>query len=133
MFLYDICSHILAYTKGATCICTASAELRALQKAFKEAGGHWSTFIIWAKNHFTLGRADYQRQYEAILYGWKEGNERKWYAVKVIYDKPTCNTLHPTMKPLELIEKAIINSSNPGDLIPSLALLIACERRERMY
>ena len=41
--------------------------------AFRAAGGHWSTFIIWAKNQFTMGRADYQRQYEPILYGWKEG------------------------------------------------------------
>ncbi|WP_339048050.1 DNA modification methylase [Candidatus Mesenet endosymbiont of Phosphuga atrata] len=142
LFLYDICSHILAYTKGAIYICTASAELATLQKAFKEAGGHWSTFIIWAKNHFTLGRADYQHQYEAILYGWKEGNERKWYGGRSqsdlwYYDKPTCNTLHPTMKPLELIEKAIINSSNSGDIVldpfaGSGSTLIACERRERM-
>ena len=44
-----------------------------LQSAFRAAGGKWSTFIIWAKNTFTLGRADYQRQYEPILYGWPEG------------------------------------------------------------
>jgi hypothetical protein len=37
------------------------------QKAFREAGGHWSTFVVWAKNTFTLGRSDYQRQYEPIL------------------------------------------------------------------
>ena len=39
------------------------------------AGGHWSTFVIWAKNHFTLGRSDYQRQYEPILYGWRKGTD----------------------------------------------------------
>ncbi len=78
LFLYDICSHILVYTKGAIYICIASAELGVLQKAFKEAGGYWSTFIIWGKNHFTIGRSDYQRQYEGILYGWKNGNKREW-------------------------------------------------------
>jgi hypothetical protein len=47
----------------------SSSELDTLQSAFREAGGKWSTFVIWAKNIFTLGRADYQRQYEPILYG----------------------------------------------------------------
>jgi len=56
LFLYDIFVHILSYTKGADYICPASAELATLQKAFKEAGGHWPTIIIWAKNHFTVGR-----------------------------------------------------------------------------
>ncbi|GFR08643.1 DNA methylase [Trichonephila clavata] len=77
LFLYDICSHVLAYTKGAIYICASSSELSTLQKVFEEAGGRWSTFIIWAKNHFTLGRSDYQRQYEAILYGWRSGNKLK--------------------------------------------------------
>ena len=51
----------------------SSSELHTLQRAFTAAGGKWSTFVIWAKNTFTLGRADYQRQYEPILYGWREG------------------------------------------------------------
>ena len=80
------------------------------------AAGKWSTFIIWAKNTFTLGRADYQRQYEPILYGWPEGAQRHWcgdrdqgdvWAIK----KPQKNDLHPTMKPVELVERAIRNSS----------------------
>ena len=65
-------------TKGAVYICMSSSALHTLQKAFQEAGGHWSTFIIWAKNNFTLGRSDYQRQYEPILYGWKEGRSHYW-------------------------------------------------------
>jgi DNA modification methylase len=52
--------------------------LHTLQRAFASAGGKWSTFVIWAKNTFTLGRADYQRQYEPILYGWKEGSDHYW-------------------------------------------------------
>jgi len=142
LFLFDICSHILAHTKGAVYICSASSELSTLQKAFAEAGGHWSTFIIWAKNHFTIGRADYQRQYETILYGWKEGNKRQWYGGRNqsdlwFYDKPVHNTLHPTMKPVELMERAIINSSRPGDIVldpfsGSGSTLIACERTGRI-
>ncbi len=142
LFLYDICFNIFKYTKGAIYICSASSELRTLKKAFEEAGGHWSTFIIWAKNHFSLGRADYQRQYEGILYGWKEGNKRQWYGGRNQsdlwpYDKPAHNSLHPTMKPVELMERAIINSSRPGDVVldpfsGSGSTLIACERTGRI-
>jgi hypothetical protein len=56
--LYDACVNILTVTNGAAYICMSSSELDTLQKAFRDAGGRWSTFIIWAKNTFTLGRAD---------------------------------------------------------------------------
>jgi len=72
-FLLVACQNILAHTDGAVYISMACAELHTLQRAFVNAGGHWSTFIIWAKNTFTLGRSDYQRQYEPILFGWREG------------------------------------------------------------
>ena len=72
-FLQDACTNILAVTKGAVYVCMSSSELDTLQRAFRAAGGRWSTFVIWAKSTFTLGRADYQRQYEPILYGWKDG------------------------------------------------------------
>jgi DNA modification methylase len=142
LFLYNICSHILSYTKGAIYICSSSSELATLQKVFEEAGGRWSTFIVWAKNHFTIGRSDYQRQYEPILYGWKDGSKRQWYGGRNQsdlwpYDKPVHNSLHPTMKPVELMERAIINSSRPGDIVldpfsGSGSTLIACERTGRI-
>ena len=115
-FLYDACVNMLTVTKGACYICMSSSELHTLQKAFPEAGGKWSTFVIWAKNTFTLGRADYQRQYEPILYGWKEGTDHYWCGARDqgdvwFVDKPRVNDLHPTMKPVELVERAIRNSS----------------------
>src|SRR4051794_14246605 len=60
-FLYDACVNVVAVAKGAIYICMSSSELHTLHKAFTEAGGHWSTFCIWSKNTFTLGRSDYQR------------------------------------------------------------------------
>lgn len=79
-------------------------------------------FIIWAKNTFTLGRADYQRQYEPILYGWNTDKPHYWcgdrdQADVWEYNKPVKNDLHPTMKPMELVERAIVNSSKPGDIV----------------
>ena len=56
----------------------SSSELHTLQRAFTATGGKWSTFVIWAKHTFTLGRADYQRQYEPILYGWRDGHDHYW-------------------------------------------------------
>ncbi len=101
-FLTAACTHILQYTKGAIYIAMSSSELDTLQAAFRAAGGKWSTFIIWAKNHFTLGRADYQRQYEPILYGWKEGIDHFWCGDRNQGDvwqinKPNKNDLHPCL------------------------------------
>jgi len=140
-FLRDACANILTVTKGAVYICMSSSELHTLHKAFTEAGGHWSTFLIWAKNTFTMGRADYQRQYEPILYGWKEGTDHYWCGARDQGDvwfvkKPVANDLHPTMKPVELIERAIRNSSKSRDTVldpfaGSGSTLIACEKAGR--
>ena len=114
-FLHDACSNILARTKGAVYVAMSSSELDTLQSAFRRAGGRWSTFIIWAKNTFTLGRADYQRQYEPILYGWRDGADHFWCGDRDQGDvwqikKPQKNDLHPTMKPVELVERASRNT-----------------------
>jgi DNA modification methylase len=121
-FLRDANVNILSVTKGAIYICMSSSELDTLQKAFREAGGKWSTFVIWAKNAFTLGRADYQRQYEPILYGWKDGTDHYWCGARDqgdvwYFDKPARNDLHPTMKPVALVERALRNSSKSRDIV----------------
>ncbi|QKE40290.1 MAG: DNA modification methylase [Ferrovum myxofaciens] len=140
-FLESACQNILNVTKGAVYIAMSSSELDTLQSAFRASGGKWSTFVIWAKNTFTLGRADYQRQYEPILYGWKEGADHYWCGARDQGDvwqikKPQKNDLHPTMKPVELVERAIRNSSKTRDLVldpfgGSGSTLIACEKSGR--
>jgi DNA modification methylase len=140
-FLHDACANILSATKGAVYVCMSSSELHTLQRAFTAAGGKWSTFVIWAKNTFTLGRADYQRQYEPILYGWKEGADHYWCGARDqgdvwFFDKPVRNDLHPTMKPVALVERAIRNSSKSRDIVldpfgGSGSTLIACEKAGR--
>ncbi len=140
-FLLAAFQPALAKCDGAVYIAMSSSELDTLQSAFRAAGGKWSTFIIWAKNTFTLGRADYQRQYEPILYGWPEGAKRHWCGDRDQGDvwqikKPAKNDLHPTMKPVELVERAIRNSSCPGDVVldpfgGSGTTLIAAEKSGR--
>ena len=141
-FLYDACISIIAHTAGAIYMCMSSSELHTLQKAFVAAGGHWSTFIIWAKDRFTLGRSDYQRQFEPILYGWPEGAKHHWCGARDqgdvwFIDRPSRNDLHPTMKPVGLVERAIRNSSPRGGLVldpfgGSGTTLIAAERTGRV-
>ncbi len=141
-FLLAALTPTVANCRGSIYVAMSSSELDVLQAAFRAAGGKWSTFIIWAKNTFTLGRADYQRQYEPILYGWPEGAQRHWcgdrdqgdvWAIK----KPQKNDLHPTMKPVELVERAIRNSSRPGNVVldpfgGSGTTLIAAEKSGRV-
>lgn len=141
-FLLAALKPALQRCDGAIYIAMSSSELDTLQAAFRAAGGKWSTFIIWAKHTFTLGHADYQRQYEPILYGWREGANRHWCGDRDQGDvweikKPAKNTLHPTQKPVEVPERAIRNSSRPGSLVldcfgGSGSTLIACERTGRV-
>ncbi len=140
-FLRKASANLLAVTKGAVYICMSSSELHTLQKAFAAAGGHWSTFVIWAKDRFTLGRSDYQRQYEPILYGWRAGTDHFWCGARDQGDvwfvnKPQANVLHPTQKPVELVERAIRNSSKSRDTVLDVfggsgTTLIACEKHGR--
>jgi DNA modification methylase len=140
-FLLAAFKPALARCNGAVYVAMSSSELDTLQAAFRAAGGKWSTFIIWAKNTFTLGRSDYQRQYEPILYGWPEGATRHWCGDRDQgdvwhFNKPRVNDLHPTMKPVELVERAIRNSSRPGDVVldpfgGSGTTLIAAEKSGR--
>ena len=140
-FLLLACQNILSVTKGAVYIAMSSSELDTLQTAFRAAGGKWSTFVIWAKNTFTMGRADYQRQYEPILYGWKDGSQHYWCGARDQGDvwqikKPHKNDLHPTMKPVELMERAVRNSSKTRDIVldpfgGSGTTVIACEKSGR--
>ena len=141
-FLLAALTPMIAACRGGIYIAMSSSELDALQSAFRAAGGKWSTFIIWAKNTFTLGRADYQRQYEPILYGWREGAQRHWCGDRDQGDvwqikKPHKNDLHPTMKPVELVERALRNSSRPDDVVldpfgGSGTTLIAAEKSGRV-
>ena len=141
-FLFKALKNMLSSCDGALYVCMGIGAVHTLQKTFIEAGGHWSSFLIWAKNTFTLGRSDYQRQYEPILYGWKEGSNHFWCGARDqsdiwFFDKPRVNDLHPTMKPVGLVEKAIRNSSRPKELVldpfgGSGSTLIACEKTGRV-
>ena len=134
--------NLLASVEGALYLFTGSKELPTISRILAEEGGHWSDTIIWNKGAFTLGRADYQRSYAPIWYGWREGSTHVWCGDRDQSDvweipKPTASPLHPAQEPLALLERAIVNSSRPGALIldpfaGSGSTLIACERTGRV-
>jgi DNA modification methylase len=106
-----------------------------------EAGWDLRQSIIWAKNNHVLGRSDYHYKHEPILYGWKEGAGHKFYGPRgetTVWEipKPHKSDLHPTMKPIALVARAITNSSKQDDIVLDLfggsgSTLIACEQTNR--
>jgi DNA modification methylase len=140
-FIKPVCKNIIDCTDGAVYIFMSVFELDLLKREFENAGGHFSTFIIWVKNHFAVGKSDYQRKYELMLYGWKKSSNRYWSGDRNqsdvwFFDRTASNKLHPTMKPVALAKQAIGNSSKIGDIVldpfgGSGTTLIACEQLSR--
>jgi DNA modification methylase len=121
--------------------CHASSCQREFQNAMEAAGFEVRCQIIWAKNTFAWGFGRYKFQHEPIFYSHVAGQSDAWYGDKsqsTLWqeNKPAANRLHPTMKPVELIERALLNSSKAGDIVADLfggagSTLIGCERRGR--
>jgi len=96
-------------------------QLRAIASLRPHAGNARVHGRVMAAT-FALGRADYHQQFEAMLYGWKAGAQHYWCGARDQgnvwhFDKPARNDLHPTMKPVALVERAIRNSSKPRDTV----------------
>jgi DNA modification methylase len=134
--------NLLSNVDGALYIFMSTKEWPTVSAILAEAGGHWSDTIIWKKDRFVIGRADYQRQYEPIWYGWRQGAKHEWCGDRDQGDvweiaRPSESEAHATMKPLALVEKAISNSSKPGDIVLDLFLgsgttLVAADRTGRV-
>lgn len=134
------CRHIVK--AGASLyLCHASSVQREFQTAIEAAGFAVRCQVIWAKNTFAWGHGRYKYQHEPLFYCHVAGETDAWYGDKSqstlwMEKKPAANRLHPTMKPVELIDRALRNSSKRGDSIADLfggsgSTLIACERRGR--
>jgi len=122
-------------------LCHSSSWQREFQNAVEAAGFEVRCQIIWAKNTFAWGFGRYKFQHEPLFYSHVAGEKDAWYGDKsqsTLWQekKPAANRIHPTAKPVELIERALLNSSKSGDVVADLfggsgSTLIACERRNR--
>jgi len=184
-FLTDSYVNMFQAMKDGASIYVAHSETEGyiFRRAFLDAGFKLQSCLIWKKNHFVLGRADYQWIHEPILYGWKPTGPHNWYgnrknvsvhdmpdespfhqledgtwsiqmgdrtlllqgddikiseaAPTIINEpKPNKSDIHPTMKPVALLERFLLNSSKVLDNILDPfggggSTLIAAERNER--
>ncbi|MGF6444379.1 DNA-methyltransferase [Paraburkholderia youngii] len=116
----------------------ADTEGLAFRRALIDSGFKLAQCCVWVKQSLVLGRQDYHWQHEPVLYGWKPTAKHRWYADRSqstvwSFDRPVRNDLHPTMKPVALVEYPIQNSSRDGDIVldtfgGSGTTLIACEK-----
>lgn len=127
---------------GMAYVVMSAQEWGSLMPALEQNKFHWSSTIIWNKDRLVLSRKDYHTRYEPIWYGWKDGaprihpvSDRKQCDVWDI-PRPSKSEEHPTMKPVELVQRAIENSSKRGNFVldqfgGSGTTLIACENAGR--
>lgn len=119
----------------------ADSEGYNFRGACRDAGWLVRQCLVWVKQHFVMGRQDYQWRHEPCLYGWKGGASHTWNSDRsqttvLEFDRPARNKEHPTMKPVELFEYLIKNSTEHGDVVldsfgGSGTTVIACERTGR--
>jgi len=109
-------------------------------QCFVDAGWKFHETLVWVKDTMVMGHSDYHYKHEPIIYGWK-GKNRFWYSgrseVSVLEcDRPKRSSDHPTMKPVELVNKCLINSTQNGDILVdpfggSGTTMVACQNLER--
>lgn len=140
---------------GVFYICSDYRSYSIFIYALKATGLIYATPIIWVKNYIGLGWSDYRKKHEMvlkarkskrkkaqpILYGWKKGKhyfiEHRFEAdVWEIAKRGTAGMVHPTQKPLGLVQRAIRNSSRPDDIVldpfaGSGSTIIAADREGR--
>lgn len=105
-----------------------------------------SETIIWVKQAAGMGFQDYRSQHEPMLYGWKAAKKGKHYfnddrtrtTVWSISRESQLSYVHPTQKPVALVEEAIVNSSKRGWIVADFfsgsgSALIAAERLQRKF
>jgi DNA modification methylase len=124
-FMAGVLSNLFMFNKGAWYICFAYSELHLLLNSLVDAGYKWKNIIIWMKNQAALSNMDYKSRYEPIIYGQPGScfyGER--YKQEDIWEfqRTLKNDLHPTMKPIPLIENALNNSSKEGYKVLDLFL-----------
>jgi DNA modification methylase len=119
-------------------VCAPAGEMqRVFMDALDEAGMPMRHSLVWVKDRFAFGRSDYHYRHELILYGWLRGrahyfvNDRTLDSVWEVA-RPSRSPEHPTMKPVELVERALTASSKRGAVVldpfgGSGSTLIGCE------
>jgi DNA modification methylase len=108
----------------------------------EDGGFSFKHSLAWIKNSMVLGRGDYHYRHETILYGWLPNGAHYFTADRsqdsvFEIDRPQASPFHPTTKPIELVARMIMNSSQKRELVfdpfcGSGTTLLACEQLGRI-
>ena len=141
-FLASIGATIVASCSGDVYCVMGCEQWPAIDEAMRAAGMHWSATVIWAKDIFVLGRSKYHRRYEPLWYGWPSKGKSSFCGLRNLDDvweipRPRTSEQHPTMKPVELVARAVRNSSEKGDsvfdpFLGSGTTMVAAEQTQRV-
>ena len=122
---------------GALYACFTWRTYAEFEAGLESCGHKVKACIVWDKKSIGLGNSNYRPQHEFIFYcgGQWYGNKSEsdvWYMSR----GNTGAYVHPTQKPVELVERALNNSSKAGDIVidcfgGSGSTLIACEKTNR--
>ena len=137
-FLHDACANILSVTKGRCYVCMSSQSCTRFSERSRRpaASGARSSFgrsILSRSAVPTTSDNTSQSCMAGRMVTSTTGAGRGTRATSGSIDKPVRNDLHPTMKPVALVERAISNSSKSRDIVldpfgGSGSTLIACEK-----
>ncbi len=129
--------------KAALYTCFADRAAKQVYDAVEGAGFEVRSLLIWNKNHAQFGAmgAHYKQKHEPILYCARRGGSLNWYGPNnevTVWDidRASANEFHPTQKPIELVVRALTNSSMKEDIVLDIfggggSTLIACQRTGR--
>lgn len=124
---------------SAVYVCLTWRTYGEFVDALSAAGLQVNACIVWDKGRIGPGAMHYRPQHEFMFYCRGE----RWFGGRGEGDVwlfPRDNArdyVHPTQKPVALIERAIENSSRRGDVVLDVfagsgSTLIACERLQRL-
>jgi len=124
-FIKSVIENIILFCKGGWYISFSSSTLNEILNPLNELSIEYKSIIIWVKNQANMGGGHYKRRYEPIVYGYNENifygesfkEEDVWE-----FQRTLKNDLHPTMKPIPLIENALNKSSKINDNVLDLFL-----------
>jgi DNA modification methylase len=116
-FISDILKEIKINCLGAYYICFGSQTLNQLLQPLLDLGIEYKSIIIWMKNQAIFSGKDFKSRYEPIVYGrFNDFFNGARFNEEDIWEfaRTQKNDLHPTMKPIPLIENALNYSSKEG-------------------
>lgn len=126
------------FKKNAAYIFNADKMVWSLRDGMIDAGFKFAQLLVWVKSQSVVGRLDYAPQHELIAYGWYGTHKFRRSKDKSVlfFPRPSKSPYHPTTKPVELIRRLVLNSTEMNDVVYDAFLgsgttLLACEQTKR--